>query len=52
MNLVMWTVVLFGAFYSFGHAFYLIKDKNKFGAIGISLVGVIILICPFLVRMK
>lgn len=52
MIFVFWTVVLFGAVYSFGHAYFLLKDKNKWGAIGISLVGLAISILPFFIRLK
>lgn len=52
MRLIFWAVVLFGGAYSFLHAYYLIKDRNKIGAIGISLVGIVIFVLTFIVRLK
>jgi hypothetical protein len=52
MKFIFWVVVMCGAFYSFGHAYFLIKDKNKLGAIGISVVGLTITILPFFIRIK
>jgi hypothetical protein len=37
---------------TFLHAYFLLNDKNKMGAFGISLVGLVILTLPFLVRLK
>jgi hypothetical protein len=50
--MIFWIVVLYGAAYSFLHAYFLIKDKNKMGAFGISLVGLVIFILTFIVRLK
>jgi hypothetical protein len=52
MRLLFWAVVSFGAAYSFIHAYFLIKDKNKIGAAGISLVGIVILVLTFIIRLK
>ncbi|WHZ05481.1 hypothetical protein QNH48_12980 [Neobacillus sp. YX16] len=52
MRMIFWAVILFGGAYSFLHAYFLFKDKNKIGAFGISLVGSVILILTFLVRLK
>lgn len=52
MKFIFWSVVLCGAFYSFGHAYFLIKEKNKLGALGISMVGLAITILPFFIRLK
>jgi hypothetical protein len=52
MRLIFWAVVLFGGGYSFLHAYFLIKDKNKIGAVGVSLVGIVILVLTFIVRLK
>lgn len=48
MRMIFWAVVLFGGVYSFLHAYFLLKDRNKMGAFGISLVGLVILILAFL----
>ena len=39
---ILIVVVLFGSGYSFAHAFYLWRDRNKLGAFGIILVGLLI----------
>lgn len=52
MKFILWTVVLFGGLYSFAHAYYLLKDKNKLGAFGITLIGLMIWMCPFFIRLK
>lgn len=52
MRMIFWAVVLFGGVYSFLHAYFLLKDRNKMGAFGISLVGLVILILAFFVRLK
>lgn len=52
MKLMMWAIVLFGSLYSFGHAFFLLKDKKKLGAVGISLIGCTIILCSFFIRLK
>lgn len=52
MKFIFCAVVLCGTFYSFGHAYFLIKEKNKLGAIGISIVGLAITIIPFFIRLK
>jgi hypothetical protein len=45
-------VVIFGGFYSFAHAYFLLKDKNKLGAFGITIIGLVICVCPFFIRLK
>jgi hypothetical protein len=50
--MIFWAVVLFGGAYSFLHAYFLVKDRNKMGAFGISLVGLVIFLLTFLVRLK
>lgn len=52
MQVILWIVVLFGGLYSFAHAYFLIKDKNKLGAFGITLIGLVICVCPFFIRLK
>ncbi|MDQ0229987.1 hypothetical protein [Metabacillus malikii] len=52
MKLLLWAIVLIGTLYSFGHAYVLMKDKNKLGAFGMSIVGCSIFILSFLVQMK
>nr|WP_263327446.1 hypothetical protein [Neobacillus sp. Marseille-Q6967] len=52
MKYIFWAVVIFGALYSFGHGYFLLKDKNKIGAVGISIVGLAICIIPFWLRLK
>ncbi len=45
-------VVLFGSGYSFAHAYYLWRDRNKVGAFGIILVGLLIAIFSFMVDLQ
>jgi hypothetical protein len=52
VKLILWMVVLFGGLYCFAHAYFLLKDKNKLGAVGIILIGVVICACPFFIRLK
>jgi hypothetical protein len=52
MRIIFWAVVLFGGAYSFLHAYFLVKDRNKIGAFGISLIGLVIFILTFIVRLK
>ncbi|MBZ5753315.1 hypothetical protein M3184_04015 [Metabacillus litoralis] len=52
MKIIFWVVVLFGSCYSFWYAYYLIKDKNKLGAFGMALVGLLIGVFSFMVRLK
>jgi hypothetical protein len=52
MTFVYWCIVLVGALYSFAYAFYLIKDKNKMGAIGLVFIGLLICGLSFFVRLK
>lgn len=52
MSLLMWFIALLGSSYAIGHAYFLIKDKNKIGAIGIGLVGIFILFFAFIIRLK
>ncbi|WP_338470698.1 hypothetical protein R4Z10_18210 [Niallia sp. XMNu-256] len=52
MEILFWTIVVFGLVYSFWYAFYLVKNKNKLGATGMALVGLLIGIFSFMVRLK
>jgi hypothetical protein len=52
VKLILWIVVLSGGLYSFAHAYFLIKDKNKLGALGITFIGLVICVCPFFIRLK
>jgi hypothetical protein len=45
-------IVLFGTGYSLWYAYYLLKDKNKLGAFGITLVGLLISALAFMVKLK
>ncbi len=49
---ILIVVVLFGSGYSFAHAFYLWRDRNKVGAFGIILVGLLIAIFSFMVDLQ
>ncbi|MCM3567272.1 hypothetical protein [Neobacillus mesonae] len=52
LKMVFWAVVLFGSGYSFWYSYYLVKGKNKLGALGIALVGGLIFGLSFLVKVK
>lgn len=43
---------MIGSGYSFWYAYYLIKDKNKVGAFGITIIGLLIFGLSFLVKLK
>lgn len=52
MKIIFWIVVLFGVSYSLWYAYYLIKDKNKLGAFGMLLVGLLIGGLSFVIRLQ
>jgi hypothetical protein len=52
LKIVFWAVVCTGSVYSFWYAYYLLKDKNKMGAVGMVLIGVLIGGLSFLVELK
>jgi hypothetical protein len=52
MRLVYWGIVAAGALYSFAYAFYLIKEKKKFSAVGLLFLGLLICGLSFFVRLK
>ncbi len=52
MQILFWMVVLIGSGYSFWYAYYLKKDKNKFGAFGITIIGLLIFGLSFFVKIK
>ena len=52
MELPFMIVVLLGSLYSFWYAYYLLKDKNKLGSFGMTLVGGLIIALSFLVKLQ
>lgn len=52
MNILLWLVVLFSSGYSFWYAYYLIKGKNRIGAFGVAVVGILIVVLSFWVNIE
>jgi tellurite resistance protein TehA-like permease len=52
MKIIFWIIVVLGVVYSFWYTYFLLKDKNKLGAIGMIFIGILIVGASFFVRLK
>ena len=52
MVVIFWGIVFLGSYYSFWYAYYLLKNQNKLGSIGMALVGGLIIAVSFMVRLQ
>jgi hypothetical protein len=52
MEIFFLVLVFLGSCYSFWYAYYLLKDQNKLGSVGMAMVGGLIIALSFMVRLQ